>query len=703
MHRIAVLVSFSSLLLFSSCNDAMKEQQKQFYTEDNVNVVNGKLTPELLWQMPMVGSPAVSPDNKLLLFTVSKTNIDDNSTDTEIYVAPTDNSSKPYRVISAERKHVNQPAFMPDGKIAYLRTARTENSEGKYEQISQLYIANADGSRQKKLTSFPEGVEAFLFSPSGNKIAIVSKVKTDQSLAERHPDMSKANVIIEDDLMYRHWDEWEDGKFSHIHVADFDGKSITNIVDIMQGERHHSPLRPFGGVEQICWDNNGSRLAYTSKKKEGIASALSTNSDIYIYDLATNTTTNISAPNLGYDTEPIFSHDGSAIYWLSMEHDGYESDRNRIFRHDFTTKKTTDLTEKSELYIQSFALSADDKKIYFVANDEGCDAIFELYDGSVRKVTTDVADYYSLAVADDCVYALRTTMFAPPDVFKVSSSGNITNVTNANYNTLQKLNLGNVEERWLTTTDGKKMHTWVVLPPNFDAHKKYPALLYCQGGPQSTVSQFWSRRWNFALMAANGYVVVAPNRRGLPGFGIEWNEQISKDYGGQNMKDYLTAIDSIATEPFVDEEKLGCVGASYGGFSVYWLAGHHNKRFKTFIAHCGIFNLEQLYSTTEELFFVNWDLGGPYWQTDNKYAVNSFAQSPHRFVAQWDTPIMVIHGEKDFRIPYTQGMGAFNVARMLGIEARFLYFPDECHWVSQPQNSIVWHREFYNWLDKWLK
>ena len=389
-----------------------------------------------------------------------------------------------------------------------------------------------------------------------------------------------------------------------------------------------------------------------------------------------------------------------------MEHDGYESDRNRIMRKDLSTGALTDLTEGSELYVQQMCLSPNGKELWFIADENARDAIFHLDVDSkaITRLTNDTADYTSLALAKGGLVASRTSMFCPSDIFFISTTdGTARNITNINAKTLAKLKMGRAEERWITTTDGKKMLTWVILPPDFDRAKKYPALLYCQGGPQSTVSQFWSRRWNFALMAANGYVVVAPNRRGLPGFGVEWNEQISKDYGGQNMKDYLTAIDTLAAEPFVDEDHLGCVGASYGGFSVYWLAGHHEGRFKAFLAHCGIFNLEQLYSTTEELFFVNWDLGGPYWDRDNAVAQNSFAQSPHLFVGKWDTPIMVVHGEKDFRIPYTQGMGAFNVAKMRGLDAEFLYFPEECHWVQRPQNSILWHREFYRWLDRWLK
>ena len=505
--------------------------------------------------------------------------------------------------------------------------------------------------------------------------------------------------------MYRHWDEWADGSFAHIIFGNVGNNGITDETDIMEGERHHSPLRPFGGIEQIAWSADSRKLAYTCKKLEGMESALSTNSDIFVYDTESGETENISSPNKGYDTNPIFSKDGKALYWLSMEHDGYESDRNRIMRLDLGSGERKELTAGSELYVQSFVLSDNGEDIWFIADKDGRDAIFHLSttNGQTEQLTKDDADYTSLSTANGKLIATRTTMFHPAEVYSVDTkTGTATDISKANAKTIAKVKWGRCEERWLTTTDGKRMLTWVVFPPDFDSAKQYPALLYCQGGPQSTVSQFWSRRWNFALMAANGYIVVAPNRRGLPGFGTEWNEQISKDYGGQNMKDYLTAIDEVSKEQYVDSKRIGCVGASYGGFSVYWLAGHHDGRFKSFIAHCGIFNLDQLYSTTEEMFFVNWDLGGAYWDKDNASAQKSFAQSPHLFVGQWDTPIMVIHGEKDFRIPYTQGMGAYNSAKLRGLKAEFLFFPDECHWVSTPQNSILWHREFFSWLDRTL-
>lgn len=681
--------------VMSSCSNKNSKVGESF-VEPDIDVSDGRLTPEIIWSFGAVGAPSVSPDGASAIFSISYADIKENRQTTEIYSVPTSGGT-PVRVTDGGGKSSSDASFLPDGRIAFLR-----NDESG---VTQLYIAEHDGKNARQIESGANGVEAFLFAPDGKHIALVRNVKIDKDIHDLYPDLPKATARIETDLMYRHWNQWADGTYSHIFIAELDGERLVNEIDIMEGERFHCPLRPHGGIEQVAWSPSSSKLAYTSKKLTGIESAQSTNSNIYVYDLASAKTENVSAPNPGYDTNPSFASD-DLIFWLSMEHDGYESDRNRIVCKNIKTGELSDLTQGSELYVSQFLLSPKADELWFIADTCGKESIFHLSLTSKRisRLTSDVADYTSLALAQGALLSLRTTMFCPPEIFRVdTATGEAVNISNVNAKTLAKLRLGHADEKWIKTTDGKDMLTWVVYPPDFDSSKKYPALLYCQGGPQSTISQFWSRRWNFALMAANGYVVVAPCRRGMPGFGIEWNEQISKDYGGQNMKDYLTAIDTLAAEPYVDEKRLGCVGASYGGFSVYWLAGHHQKRFKTFVAHCGIFNLEQLYSTTEELFFVNWDLGGPYWDENNQVAQASFAQSPHKFVGKWDTPILVIHGEKDFRIPYTQGMGAFDAARMKGLEAEFLFFPDECHWVQKPQNSILWHREFYRWLDRWLK
>ncbi len=662
-----------------------------------VELDGNRMTPENLWRLAKVGNAQVSPDGRNIAFTVATTDIAEDKTYAEIYLLPVEGGT-PFR-LTYTRENEYEIAWLPDGSaITYLAT------RGKDPQV---WAINPDGTNARQMTDIEGGVDAYRISPDGTRMLVVKRIKLDQTVNDIHPDLPKANARIETSLMYRHWNAWSDFSYNHILVVDLDnGRQKGSATDIMEGERYHSPLMPFGGIEQICWTPDGEGIAYTCKKKEGKESALSTNSDIYLYNIKSRQTRNLTEGNMGYDTNPSFSPDGLTMFYQSMEHDGYESDKNRLMMLDMASGQRTDLSEGTENNIDAYCLSDDARSVWVISDSEAKDAIFciDIASRQIRKVTNDVCDYTSVADAGSCLIASRMSMMAPSEIYAVDKqSGQSRCLSNVNADALAKLEMGTVEERWIATTDGKQMLTWVIYPPHFDKTRQYPALLYCQGGPQSTVSQFWSTRWNFALMAANDYIVVAPNRRGLPGFGREWNEQISGDYGGQNMKDYLSAIDEVSREPFVDENRLGAVGASYGGFSVYWLAGNHEKRFKAFIAHCGIFNFDQLYATTEELFFVNWDLKGAFWEKNNVAAMKSYSNSPHLFVNNWDTPIMVIHGEKDFRIPYTQGMAAFNTAVMKDVPAQFLYFPEECHWVLKPQNSILWHREFYKWLDKWLK
>ncbi len=488
--------------------------------------------------------------------------------------------------------------------------------------------------------------------------------------------------------------------------ADYDGNSLSNVVDIMKDEKWDSPLKPFGGIEQANWSPDSKNIVYTSRKKRGKEYAFSTNSDIYIYNIENKQTTNLTKGMMGYDVAAVYSPDGSKLAWESMERDGYEADKNRLFVYDFATKSKKDYSVDFDQNASGLTWSADGKLIYFTSDHHACFQIYqlELASGEIKPITKGVHNYYSVAELGDKLVGLKCSMSMPNEIFAIDkNSGRETQLSFENKYILDQLKMGKVEKRWIKTTDNKEMLTWIIYPPNFDSNKKYPTLLYCQGGPQSSVSQFFSYRWNFQMMAANDYIIVAPNRRGLPSFGQEWNEQICGDYGGQNMQDYFSAIDELAKEPSVDENKLGAVGASYGGFSIFWIAGHHNKRFKAFIAHDGIFNFESMYLETEELWFVNWDLGGPYWDKSNKIAQRSYANSPHKFVDKWDTPIMVVHGEKDYRILAAQGMAAFNAAVIRGVPAKLLYFPEENHWVLQAQNGILWQREFFSWLDKWLK
>lgn len=693
---------FTALVLLPMTIACTTKKAEIISAEEHIERVSNALTsdtltPETMWNMGRIGTPVVSPDGSTLVFTITYTDITEDKNYTDIYTMPTMGGE--LRRVTSTKANEAQPAWLPDGSaITYLSAE---------SGTTQVWKISPDGNGEERLTDISEGIDMYSFAPDMAQLLYVKRVKLDSDIKDIHPDLPKANARIENDLMYRHWNAWSDGSYNHIFVTPYaEGKMSTDGMDIMQGEKYHSPLMPFGGLEQICWSPDALSIAYTCKKLTGMASAQSTNSDIYLYHIPTGEVKNLTEGNMGYDINPSFSADGKHMYYLSMEREGYESDINRLMVLDMTNGTRRDLTSATELTVNSYTIDNDGKSLWFVADHHAKDNIYhaDIATAKVTQHTLDMCNYTSVTATNERLIATRMSMSAPTEIYTIDkATGESKPLTNVNKPILDKLCMGDIEERWIETTDGKKMLTWVIYPPRFDKSKKYPAILYCQGGPQSTVSQFWSLRWNMQLMASNGYIVVAPNRRGLPGFGKEWNEQISGDYGGQNMKDYLTAIDTLAAEPYVDEEHLGAVGASYGGFSIYWLAGNHEKRFKTFISHCGIFNFEQMYATTEELFFINWDLKGAFWEYDNPAAMKSFKASPHLYVNNWDTPIMVIHGEKDFRIPYTQGLAAFNTAKMKGLEARLLYYPDECHWVNKPQNSILWHREFKKWLDRWLK
>ncbi len=654
------------------------------------------MTPETLWAFGRIGNLEVSPNGKKAVYTVSYYSVEENKSNTEIFVINTDGSGKTQ--ITKTRESEGSPQWMKDSKsIAFL----SPDKNG----ISQIWIMDSDGSDRKKITKNPTHITGFKFSPDEKKVLFISDVKYGERTVDKYPDLPKSSGIIVDDLMYKHWDEWTQ-TVPHPFVAEFTGKKIKKEKDLLEDEPYESPMKPFGGIEQLAWSPDSKTIAYTCRKKTGLEYSISTNSDIYFFDVTTGKTTNKTEGMMGYDQNPLFSPDGKWIIWESMERDGFENDKNRLFLMNITTGEKTDLFSTFDQSVHSPVWTPDSKSIYFVSVWHGVTQIYKLdiSNGEISKITSGQHDYANIFPAGDKLLAMRHSMSKPDEIYSVNpSNGEATEISFENKDILDKLEMGKVEERWITTTDNKKMLVWVIYPPKFDPNKKYPALLYCQGGPQSPVSQFWSYRWNFQMMAANDYIIVAPNRRGLQGFGQEWLEQISGDYGGQNMKDYLTAIDSVSAETFVDKDHLGCVGASYGGFSVYWLAGHHEKRFKVFIAHDGMFNLPQQYLETEEMWFVNWDLGGAYWEKENAIAQRSYANSPHLFVDKWDTPILIIHGEKDYRILASQGMAAFNAAKLRGIPAEMLIFPDENHWVLKPQNGILWQRTFFSWLDKWLK
>ena len=660
-----------------------------------ISLTSDRLTPELLWSMGRLGEVAVSPDRQTLLFTITYYDINENKGNSELYTMKADGSD--FKRITFTAAGEYNPRWRPDGKKIACMSAESGSM--------QLWEMNPDGSDKKQISQVEAGIGGFAYAPDQQKLLFLADVPKASLVQTLHPDLDKTTGRLNEDLMYRHWDQWVDA-YTHIFVADYDGVKLTNIKDIMAGEEWESPVRPFGGMEQISWSPDSKSIVYTSRKKKGKEYSLSTNSDLYQYQLASGETTNLTAGMMGYDNNPVFSPDGKYLAWESMERDGYEADKIRLFVLDFASGEKKYLTESFDQNVHGLVWSDDAGKIYFTSNWHGLDQIYSIgmADGSIRKITEGVHDYTSVMLAGNSLIGTRMSMSYPAEVFAVDeNSGVQTQLTQINTKLLSQLALGKAEERWITTTDGKQMLVWVIYPAHFDPAKKYPALLYCQGGPQSTVSQFWSFRWNFQMMAANDYIIVAPNRRGLPGFGQEWLEQISGDYGGQNMKDYFSAIDAVAKEPFVDANRLGAVGASYGGFSVYWMAGNHQNRFKAFIAHNGMFNLEQQYLETEEMWFANWDLGGPFWDKNNKVAQWSFANSPHKFVQNWNTPLLVIHSELDYRIVASQGMAAYNAAILKGIPAQYLYFPNENHWVLKPQNGILWQRTFFNWLDRWLK
>lgn len=651
------------------------------------------LTPEALWKLKRVGGVAVAPDGDKVVYGVSEYDLEKNSGATDLYVL--DKNDKTSHKVTAFSGSEYNAIWRPDGKkIGFIATESGS---------SQVWEMNPDGTDKRQVTDIEGGITGFSYAPGMDKILYTKEVKLDKTANEVHPDLPEADARIINDLMYRHWDEWHDFKYSHIFVAPYKDGEAGKGKDIMKEQRYDAPTQPWGGMGEIAWSPSGKKIAYTSKKLTGKEYSQSTNSEIYLYDVEKETTVNLTKNRFeGYDKAPAFSPDGSKLVFWSMKTPGFESDKQRIMLYDFEKETFRDLSKEFDQSSSSFVWNKKGDRIFFIS---GIHATYQVYYYDLKKdkieqVTDGTHNYQSIMLAGDDIIGTKMSMSQPTEIFKIDKKGNEVQLTHTNQELLENITMGKVEERWIKTTDGKEMLTWVIYPPHFDPDKEYPALLYAQGGPQSAVSQFFSYRWNFQMMAANDYIVVAPNRRGLPTFGQEWNDQISGDYGGQNMKDYFSAIDAVAEEPYVNEDKLGAIGASYGGFSVFWMAGNHDGRFEAFISHCGMYNFESWYGSTEEYWFPNHDIGGPFWEEP---APESYKFSPHRYVQNWDTPIMIITGGKDFRIPYTQSMEAFHAAQLLEVPSKFLYFPEESHFVLQPQNAVLWQREFFKWLDKWLK
>ena len=702
---------------------AGKSAKKSPIEKPQIQIKGGRITPEALWAMGRIGAVKTDIETGLVAYTVSYYSVAENRSTTWIRICESDSEGEEKGLQVIDEFVGSDPAWFGDsGVLAYLRDGKLFLRQDGDDIEVKYSVPSAEVQHE---------IDGFLFSPMRDRVVLIHQVKTVPSTADRYPDLPLATGHAHEDLMYKHWDEWtERAPQPFVYTVELKrGRSerIKSVklgtgVNLLANTAYESPMKPFGGVEQLAWNPNNGEIAYTCRKKTGIDYAVSTNSDIYLIKVENQKSKedspvlsderNITESNKGYDTNPAYSPSGEWIAWLSMEHDGYESDENRLMILNTKTGEQRWLSEVLDSNVDEYGWY-NDSTLLFTAVIKGTIQLYAVsLTGEISKLTDGQFDLSLGDISDHYAYLLKHSMCEPNDIYRLDIAESLASVaecqplerlTDENSNIFSQITLSTVEPRWQKTTDGKQMLTWIIYPPHFDPKKKYPTILYCEGGPQSPVSQFWSYRWNFMMMSAGDYIIVAPNRRGLPGFGKEWNEQISGDYGGQCMRDYLSAIDEFCTEPYVDTAHLGCVGASFGGFSVYWLAGHHEGRFKAFIAHDGIFNMEMQYLETEEKWFANWDMGGAYWEKDNAVAQRTFANSPHHFVDKWDTPILCIHGEKDYRILANQAMAAFDAAKMRGVPAKLLIFPDENHWVLHPQNGILWQREFRSWLDRWLK
>ena len=676
-----------------------------------------KMSPELLWKLGRLGETAVSSDGKTVAYTVRRYELKENSGKSTLHLLnlATGKSTellKDWKSISGIQwvRQGDEESIFFIGFGPAQAESKSQEDDASYLEMPQVCRVNPADGKVAQLTKVKDGCANLKVSPTGKHVAFTVDVVLDKTVNELFEDLPKADARIIDSLMYRHWDQWHDYAYSHVHVAAIgeDG-TAEEPIDIMKGLKTDCPVNPFGGSEQFAWSPEGDEIALTLKMVKDWAQ--STNSDVYLAKIIEGgDLRNITKGMPGYDNDPSYSPDGRYLAFHSMKRASFESDRNRIMLYDRKTGKIDELTKGLDQNTHGIHWTKDSKTVYFTSEYRGSNQIFRMSLGrsGATQVTAGEYNWDLLDLGDEKqLLVTRTSMLRPAEIHQISlatlpnqESKKLTSINDRVYSGLE---MPSIRQRWVEATDGKKIHCWVIYPPGFDESKKYPMLLYCQGGPQGQIGQWFSYRWNFHLMASHGgYVVLAPNRRGLPGFGRAWNDQISKDWGGQAMRDLLSATDSMVNEPYVDKARVGAVGASFGGYTVYWLMGNAPNRFATMIAHCGVFNLESMYGSTEELFFVNYDLGGPYWRNPEIQSdYNQF--SPHRFVKNWKTPLMVIHGQRDYRVPVTQGMEAFTAAQVQGVESRFLYFPDEGHWVLGPQNGVLWHRVFFQWLEKHLK
>jgi dipeptidyl aminopeptidase/acylaminoacyl peptidase len=649
-----------------------------------------QMTPETLWKLGRVSGEMVTK-NGTVIYGVTHVEVADNKSERNLFAVPVKGgATKQITQTPGSESGVQE---LPNGKLLFTYKG-------------QIWEMDADGSNPIQKTNVEGGLSNVRISPKGTHLIYSKELKLEQVLgSDIYADLPKSNVQVYTSLNYRHWDTWSNGTYQHVFVARYHSETgeIGTEVDIMKGELFDCPQKPFGGAEDFIFDPSGTQIIYVTKKLHGTDYAQSTNTDIFRYDIATGKTENLSAGMMGYDVHPVFSPDGKYLSWNSMARDGYEADKNDIILYEWSSGKKQNLTKDWDGTVNSHVFDPKGKTIYFVAPTQGTIQIFTLDIASkkIHQLTKGVFDVNGIiGIYDGHLIVSRNDMNTAAEIYKVRiKDGSMQALTQTNEAIYKNIGKSKIEERWVPTTDGKQMLVWVIYPPDFDPNKKYPTLLYCQGGPQSALSQYYSFRWNFQLMAAQGYIVVAPNRRGMPGHGTAWNEAISKDWGGQAIQDYLSAIDAVSQEPFVDKNRLGAVGASYGGYSVFQLAGVHENRFKTFISHCGLFDIKSWYGTTEELFFANYDIGN-YWDPAHAKGYQEF--SPSNFVTKWNTPILIIQGGLDFRVPIEQGLQAFQVAQLRGIKSKLVYFPDENHWVTKPQNAIAWQREFFGWLKETL-
>ena len=714
MNKFIALMATTTLMA-ASCSQKADLEPTEYIGRSTIEASH--LTPELLQELGKISDMQASPDGSRVLYGVTYTSIAQNKSNRELFVLNTaDGTSTP---ITHTVKSEQNAVWSADGKSIFFLSAESGSM--------QMWKMNADGSNRQQISSTDRDIEGFVLSPDNSKVLMIMAIPVPRIDDKLFEGLDKTTGRLVDEMNYRHWDDFVDN-YPHPYLATIgaDGKVSAEVTDMLEGEPYECPMRPFGGTESFAWSPDGKQIVYVCRKETGTKYAFSTRSSLYLYDIESKQTTDLHPGNHGYDTNPKFNADGTTLAFQAMARNGYESDKNDLCIIDMKSRKINLLTSDYDNNCDDFVW-APDGSITFLSYSYGTAQVFNVkfQDGISHSNLSDGSDhdFGALCYCGDKLFTLRHDWHSPNEIYLLNADKSAVQITHENDELLAQLgDMGKFERRWMKCTNGDEMLVWIAYPVGFDPElavkegKKIPTLLYCQGGPESAVSQFWSTRWNIAIMQANGYAIVLPNRHGVPGFGQAFNEQIAGDFAGQCMRDYFTAIDNIAREPWCDADRLGAVGASFGGYSVYWLAGHHEKRFKALIAHCGIFNCESMYGETEEMWFADWDYGGSYFGQEGlqeglcqtpkrgKGGVNAcYTDSPHKSITKWDAPILVIHNEHDYRIPVTQGMQAFNLARMRGVPARFLYFPDECHWVTKPQNAVLWQRVFFDWLDTYLK